>query len=62
MWIFVAVVLSFGAGIGLTRWLMKPMYCPRCGEYMASRAREVAEWISGRKNNGRTEEGKHNGG
>lgn len=59
-WIFAVVGLGcFGAGIGLTRFLMAPMYCPRCGEYMASRAREVAHWISGRKNVG--EGGKHGG-
>jgi hypothetical protein len=41
---------AFLFGVGLTRSLMQPQYCPRCGAYMKSRGREVADWLLRRKN------------
>jgi hypothetical protein len=42
------LLLTIGAlavGVVLTRWLMRPIYCPRCGELMRLRGRELVEWI-----------------
>lgn len=44
-WGIVLVISGFAGGIALTRWLMRPLYCPRCGELMRLRGRELAEWI-----------------
>lgn len=48
-WGIVLAIGGFALGTGLTRWLMKPQFCPRCGAYMKGRAREVADWLRGRK-------------
>lgn len=40
---------SFLFGVGLTKSLMQPQYCPRCGAYMRNRGREVADWLLRRR-------------
>ena len=48
-WGILLAIGGFALGTGLTRWLMKPQFCPRCGAYMKGRAREVADWLRGHK-------------
>ena len=57
-WGIVLAIGGFVLGTGLTRWLMKPQFCPRCGAYMKGHAREVAEWLSRRKQNREGVDGK----
>lgn len=34
-WPFISVVISFSLGVGFTRWILTPRYCPRCQMYLA---------------------------
>jgi hypothetical protein len=56
--IVLVAVGCFLFGVGLTRSLMQPQLCPRCGAYMRSRGREVADWLRRRKQNREGVDGK----
>ena len=50
--IALVAVGCFLFGVGLTRTLMRPQLCPRCGALMKNRGREVADWLRRHKVSG----------
>jgi hypothetical protein len=44
-WGLLLVIVGFAMGTALTRYLMRPQYCPRCGELMRRRGRGVEDWL-----------------